>query len=117
MTARSPMALKSLTLLLLMGALSACGSNDHYQAAPPAGRPDRDAPKAGDTVLAPGGVGAAIVSGPTKEGETAVAVNAFLWRASLDTIAFMPLASADPFGGVIISDWYGPPETPDERFK
>lgn len=56
--------------------------------------------------------------GGGKEGqEGAIAVNAFLWRASLDTIAFMPLASADPFGGVIISDWYAPPETPDERFK
>jgi hypothetical protein len=44
-------------------------------------------------------------------------VNTFLWRASLDTIAFMPLASADPFGGVIITDWYSPPESPKERFK
>ena len=46
-----------------------------------------------------------------------IGVNAFLWRASLDTIGFMPLTSADPFGGVIITDWYQPPETPDERFK
>ncbi|MFN4283645.1 MAG: DUF3576 domain-containing protein [Alphaproteobacteria bacterium] len=46
-----------------------------------------------------------------------VAVNSFLWRASLDTLSFMPLASADPFGGVIITDWYSPPETPDRRFK
>jgi len=46
-----------------------------------------------------------------------IGVNSFLWRASLDTIAFMPLSSADPFGGVIITDWYTPPETPDERFK
>ncbi|MCB2109084.1 MAG: DUF3576 domain-containing protein [Rhodobacteraceae bacterium] len=46
-----------------------------------------------------------------------VAVNAYLWRASLDTVAFMPLASADPFGGVIITDWFAPPATPDERFK
>jgi hypothetical protein len=29
----------------------------------------------------------------------------------------MPLASADPFGGLIISDWYQPPERPDERLK
>ena len=36
---------------------------------------------------------------------------------SLDTISFMPLISADPFGGVIITDWYSPPATPDERFK
>ena len=46
-----------------------------------------------------------------------LAVNSYLWRASLDTIAFMPLASADPFGGVIITDWYTPPEAPDERYK
>lgn len=46
-----------------------------------------------------------------------VGVNSFLWRASLDTIAFMPVTSADPFGGVIITDWYSPPESPDERFK
>ena len=44
-------------------------------------------------------------------------VNAYLWRASLDTLAFIPLSSADPFGGVIITDWYSPPESPSERFK
>jgi hypothetical protein len=48
---------------------------------------------------------------------TGVAVNAYLWRASLDTINFIPLASADPFGGVIITDWYTPAETPNERMK
>jgi len=46
-----------------------------------------------------------------------IGVNSFLWRASLDTISFMPLASADPFGGVIITDWYSPPEAREERFK
>ena len=46
-----------------------------------------------------------------------IGVNNFLWRATLDTISFMPLASADPFGGVIITDWYAPPETPRQRFK
>jgi hypothetical protein len=44
-------------------------------------------------------------------------VNAFLWRATLDTLGFMPLASADPFGGVIITDWYAPPAAQGERFK
>ena len=48
---------------------------------------------------------------------TGVAVNAYLWRASLDTINFIPLVSADPFGGVIITDWYTPSETPNERMK
>lgn len=46
-----------------------------------------------------------------------IGVNSYLWRATLDTIAFMPVSSADPFGGVIITDWYAPPETPAERFK
>jgi hypothetical protein len=46
-----------------------------------------------------------------------IQVNAYLWRASLDTLSFMPLVSADPFGGVIITDWYSPPATPNERFK
>ncbi|MDQ2801149.1 MAG: DUF3576 domain-containing protein [Pseudomonadota bacterium] len=44
-------------------------------------------------------------------------VNAYLWRSALDTLSFMPLASADPFGGVIITDWYSPPATANERFK
>ena len=47
----------------------------------------------------------------------AIGVNAYLWRATLDTLSFMPLASADPYGGVIITDWYVNPEKPDERFK
>jgi hypothetical protein len=46
-----------------------------------------------------------------------IGVNAYLWRAALETIDFLPLAQADPFGGVIITDWYSPPETPAERFK
>ena len=46
-----------------------------------------------------------------------IGVNSYLWRASLDTISFMPVASADPFGGVIITDWYAPEDSPGERFK
>ena len=56
-------------------------------------------------------------STPKEDSGTGVAVNAYLWRASLETIDFMPLVQADPFGGVIITDWYSPPETPGERFK
>jgi Domain of unknown function (DUF3576) len=50
-------------------------------------------------------------------GGGALGVNAYLWRGALDTLSFMPLQSADPFGGVIITDWYSPPDSPDERFK
>lgn len=51
------------------------------------------------------------------DGSNGIGVNSYLWRASLDTVSFMPLASADPFGGVIITDWYIAEEKPDERFK
>ena len=46
-----------------------------------------------------------------------ISVNSFLWRATLDTISFMPLSSADPFGGVVITDWYAPAKAPKERYK
>ena len=51
------------------------------------------------------------------EGGGGIGVNAYLWRATLDTVSFLPLTSADPFGGVIITDWYQPPESPNERLK
>jgi Domain of unknown function (DUF3576) len=44
-------------------------------------------------------------------------VNSYLWHATLDTLSFIPLASADPFGGVIITEWYSAPEAPNERMK
>lgn len=50
-------------------------------------------------------------------GGAGLGVNAFLWRGALDTLSFMPLSSADPFGGVIITDWYQPPGADGERFK
>ena len=63
-----------------------------------------------------GGQGPKQVAGPDGA-SAAIGVNGYLWRATLDTLAFMPLASADPYGGVVITDWYTNPEKPDERFK
>jgi hypothetical protein len=50
-------------------------------------------------------------------GSIGVGVNAYLWRAALDTLSFMPIATADPFGGTILTDWYQMPEAQQERFK
>ena len=44
-------------------------------------------------------------------------VNPFLWRTSLDTLGFLPIASADPVGGVIIFDWKSYEDMPTERLK
>jgi hypothetical protein len=49
--------------------------------------------------------------------DPSLGVNAYLWRGTLETLKFMPLASADPFGGVIITDWWTPASSPTERFK
>lgn len=59
---------------------------------------------------------------PANNGSAPVAgglssANPYLWQASLESLDFLPLTQADSNGGVIISDWYAPPETPEERFK
>ncbi len=54
------------------------------------------------------GVGTASVGMP---------INPFLWRASLETIDFMPLSSTDPFAGTIITDWYTSEQNLQERCK
>ena len=94
-------------LLCLPIALAACGGGDQKV-----------------TPVADAGVGESATVGlnPVKENKQQeaggnLAVNAYLWRGALDTLSFLPLASADPFGGVIITDWYSPADAPGERFK
>ena len=72
-----------------------------------------------DSIFGESGVGVSFGAGQRPEQDTGggIGVNGFLWRATLDTIAFMPVSSADPFGGVVITDWYAMPEAPQERFK
>lgn len=53
----------------------------------------------------------------SEQSEAGIGVNSYLWRASLDVLSFMPLSEVDPFGGVIITDWYANPELPTERFR
>ena len=48
---------------------------------------------------------------------TSIGVNAYLWRASLDALSFMPLLQTDSAGGVIVTDWYANPKDPGERVK
>ena len=55
--------------------------------------------------------------GSNKSGGGSMNVNQYLWQAALNTLSFMPLASADSNGGVIITDWYEDPNYPGERYK
>jgi len=78
-----------------------------------------DNPKSGSIL---GDRGANFLFGPGKDrapnqSGSGIGVNVYLWRATLDTMSIWPIASADPFGGVIITDWYAPPAVPEERFK
>lgn len=61
-----------------------------------------------------------VMGGSKKDGSGGggmLGVNGYLWRATLDTLSFMPFVSADPFGGTVITDWYEDPKTSGERFK
>jgi len=104
-------------------ALSACGSSENLEAKYPSGA---DRTTTGEDIYGErqsilGKDGFQLLGGDDKDGKsdgsTGIGVNSYLWRASLDTVSFMPLASADPFGGVIITDWYSPEGKENERFK
>lgn len=95
--------------------LSACGGPDveyNYPRRGAGGVPTYEKEKAG--IFGEGGLTIFNSEGDSSNkdggGSSGIGVNSFLWRASLDTVAFMPLVSADPFGGVILTDWYGPPD-------
>jgi hypothetical protein len=114
MIGKTRFAAMAIAVLALGLALGGCGEipitqNDTIR--------DKNMPT--DSIFGEGGLMSLSIGGSAKgpPGGSSIGVNTFLWRASLDTVAFMPLSSADPFGGVIITDWYSPPESPNERFK
>ena len=109
--------------IIILSTLSACNGAPKGEAKYPTGA-DRSA-TSGDIYAKPGSIfgedGLTIFGNQNKkkknDGSSGIGVNTYLWRASLDTISFMPLASADPFGGVIITDWHSESSKPNERFK
>lgn len=120
------------SVLVLIAAFSTVGvagctddSTNYERATGPSGNRSRQDVRSGlggrtqeqGTLFGPGGLFGSKSQAKEDNTGTGVAVNAYLWRASLDTINFIPLVSADPFGGVIITDWYTPSETPNERMK
>jgi len=44
-------------------------------------------------------------------------VNYYLWRATLETLDLGPLDSADPFGGIIMTDWFSLAEEPGSQYR
>jgi hypothetical protein len=110
MTLRIPALFASLAAI---GLLAACDSGD-------AGGQHTNYHAGRDPTAQSGGGGLTLFSSghaAAQDDGSGVAVNAYLWRGALETLKFMPLASADPFGGVIITDWWTPASASDERFK
>lgn len=111
-------AVSLIGILLLGSVLTACGGLPKGEQNYPKTEDERDAERFGKVT---GEDGIVLFGARTlprgADGGTGIGVNTYLWRASLDALSFMPLASADPFGGVIITDWYSPPQNPNERVK
>ena len=106
-----------LLALTVLTALSACSDTKLEDPGTPKSQKQQRRERNGNLT---GDEGGFVLAGGAAKGNAeggALGVNSYLWRATLDTLAFMPLASADPFGGVIITDWYEDPKTPGERFK
>ena len=107
-----------LVALLMGGMLGACDSAPQKSPYPDKDRSEnspRVAPPKEESLFGAGG----LLGSEKKKADSdqGIAVNVFMWRAALDTVAFMPIASADPFGGTILTDWYQLPEGPAVRYK
>lgn len=104
---------KALLMLVILGVVSACGGEASY--------PKRVKGEAqavyGDHEKAFGEDGLDIFSNKEEKQNVGLGVNAYLWRATLSTVAFMPIISADPFGGVILTDWKASVDELDVRYK
>lgn len=120
---RAPRLTLTLALFALATGLSACGKIKTEASYPT--RPDGTdkivySDQKRDTIWGEGEtLTSRLFSNKNDEGAGAsgIGVNSFLWRASLDTLSFIPITSADPFGGVILTDWYENPDQPGERYK
>lgn len=111
---RLPAAAAVGIVLLALGACSDFSGSDYESG----GLDQTDSSADRKTIFGSGGLKLFNEGDNTDQGGGgALGVNSFLWRATLDTISFMPVSTADPFGGVILTDWHSSQEAPNERFK
>lgn len=103
-------------LLLLLLGLSACADNGISTTPEYEGYKDKMYPH-GSLLSEEGGFSFFGDDEEKKIENSGIGVNGYLWRASLDTLSFMPIASADPFGGLITTDWHSPDPSAQERIK
>ncbi|MFM9863959.1 MAG: DUF3576 domain-containing protein [Micropepsaceae bacterium] len=91
--------------------IAGCGSD------PERPKPTVEAPPPPTTKVADASDSGGWFGGGPSDKKGGVSVNAYLWRASLDALSFMPMDQTDPFGGTIKTGWYTPAATPNERLR
>jgi len=105
-----------LTLVIMLGACGGVKKEAKFPTGADRASTNSDIYAEPESIFGPEGL-QIFNSNSEAEENSGIGVNAYLWRAALDTVSFMPLASADPFGGTILTDWYQPPENNGERVK
>jgi len=119
-------SIRLVTIVTIAGLMAACGGGNYApkkEDAPREGPKGRQNPNA-PSVFGEGGAsignirsGAGGILGGADDEKARLPVNKYLWQGALDTLSFLPLASTDPFTGVIATEWGSTPEAPGERFK
>lgn len=120
---RRPLAANALSLSLLMAlglSLAGCSSWKNLHTEAPEVNPT-DMPKGPGLLSGESGNLLDAFKSSKSDGNGGgtgnIGVNIYLWRAALESIAFMPITQADSAGGVIVTDWYSQPNQPDERVR
>ncbi len=114
-----------LAIAAAAGLAAGCGGGDYSAEKPvgPRGPAKKYNPDTAESIFGEGGASLSSLrsgSGGILGGDDPKArlpVNKYLWQGALDTVSFLPLASTDPFTGVIATDWGSTPQAPGERFK
>lgn len=116
-----------ISLIFCVGLVAGCGGSKDYTAATdtaPTPGPKRKYDPNAPSVLGEGGFSVSSINNRNSGGlfgggddKARLPVNKYLWQGALDTLSFLPLASTDPFTGVIATDWGATPEAPSERLK
>lgn len=106
--------MKRILTSVMLILLAACSGGFQGEADYPKNRDQLEEERVGKLT---GEDGIVLFGGKKKSSGDGINVNSYLWRATLDTIHFMPLISADPFGGVILTDWYQLNANSKERIK
>ena len=110
-----------LSIVALLGLLAACNGTverNYKDYHPDVGEDRRDAKmksiitKSDEPVVIYGNK-----KSSSETGSGSAIANSYIWKAALESIAFMPLVSSDSNGGTILTDWYAAPESPNEQFK